>query len=903
MAPRISRSLSLSKTILEKDAVLGVSKKEKKARTLTTSTKTSKQPTKARSKQSSVASITSVPSSTTSRSTKSTKIPLKKTSGPTQHTIAIADRRVVQKKTPTNVKKQNPLRTVSKTVLPKPAILSPFRFPMIQNTRGLSLVAYAVGIVFVLLGTVSSFFHIPYVQHALIGERNTATINNASQSSDTSISSTNQEPRIVLQGDSPLSGTIPLTITVPGAESIELIVLNKTNGLLIPLGKATKVDESTWNYAWDTLRFDDAEYQIKIIVFTTATSYAYTDVKSCVVSNTLSTVIDTSELTQSGTSTPTVDASSTPDVARRTSAVSVVAETNEYDPTVVFRIYVENASKATMLARNQDTDILYYLGKASLIKEGEWNLAWDPINIPDGPYVMYPSATVAGKTMEGNKVKIIISNDPAIPLPISPVASSTQTTPTISMSLLTPSPLSKFATISITTSPVEWVEVYANRKSTLTSHFLGLATRRSDTDWMFTWDTTQSPNGEYTLYTRVKSAHGFTEGARQTASVLNETAIKLLETQESRIDSIHEVTTTLTQETSDIQEAETAKNSESKKRVYVQSVHDFTTSLTLTDEEQDFLNTFLTTFRTQLDVLLTALAQSKRSGDALAEEASRKAIEEFTTQTYSAFLETMSQSEIKDTVQSYIRETTQVLEERTLRNEILISERLKDTSTADADSDGVSDYDEIHLYKTNPFVADTDGDGYPDGSEIVRGYNPLNNAPEAIAAFESPRDTGVVRDDLFSITDIVTIKPEKEDESPKALITGKGLPNSFITLYIYSMPIVVTVKTNADGTWSYIFDKELEDGTHEVYVGIIDNEGTIVAKSNPLQFIKTAEAYTKADSVSAALKAQDSAQSFLSSSNMFIVASILIVAFGIILFGLGTYVRRQERFDEANLSV
>jgi hypothetical protein len=388
MAPRISRSLSLSKTILEKDAVLEVPKNKKKARTLTTSTKTSKQPTKARTKQSSVASVSSAPPSTPSRSTKSTKILLKKTSGPTQHTIAIADRRVVEKKTPTHVKKQNPLRTVSKTVLPKPAILSPFRFPMIQNTRGLSLVAYVVGIVFVLLGTVSTFFHIPYVQHALIGESNIATINNASRSSDESISSTNQEPRIVLQGDSPLSGTIPLTITVPGAENIELMVLNKTNGLLIPLGKATKVDESTWNYAWDTLRFDDTEYQIKIIVFNTATSYEYTDVTSYVVSNKLSTIIETSELTQSGTSSPAVVPSSTSNGATHTSAVSLVAQTNEYDQTVVFRIYVENASKATMLARNQNTDILYYLGKASLIKEGEWNLAlgsnqysrWSPMS-------------------------------------------------------------------------------------------------------------------------------------------------------------------------------------------------------------------------------------------------------------------------------------------------------------------------------------------------------------------------------------------------------------------------------------------------------------------------------------------------------------------------------------------
>ncbi|MFA4941923.1 MAG: hypothetical protein WC582_05060, partial [Patescibacteria group bacterium] len=33
-------------------------------------------------------------------------------------------------------------------------------------------------------------------------------------------------------------------------------------------------------------------------------------------------------------------------------------------------------------------------------------------------------------------------------------------------------------------------------------------------------------------------------------------------------------------------------------------------------------------------------------------------------------------------------------------------------SLPDADNDGVPDQDEIEIYKTNPNLADTDGDGY-----------------------------------------------------------------------------------------------------------------------------------------------------------------------------------------------
>jgi len=42
----------------------------------------------------------------------------------------------------------------------------------------------------------------------------------------------------------------------------------------------------------------------------------------------------------------------------------------------------------------------------------------------------------------------------------------------------------------------------------------------------------------------------------------------------------------------------------------------------------------------------------------------------------------------------------------------------------DTDTDGLSDYEEIKIYKTNPLNADTDADGYLDGAEVANGYNP-----------------------------------------------------------------------------------------------------------------------------------------------------------------------------------
>jgi hypothetical protein len=62
---------------------------------------------------------------------------------------------------------------------------------------------------------------------------------------------------------------------------------------------------------------------------------------------------------------------------------------------------------------------------------------------------------------------------------------------------------------------------------------------------------------------------------------------------------------------------------------------------------------------------------------------------------------------------------------------------------------------------------------------------------------------------------------------------------------------VLTVKTDADGNWSYILDKDIEDGSHQAYVAVTDNTGKITAKSEPLAFIKTAEAASLVPSVEA----------------------------------------------------
>ncbi len=58
----------------------------------------------------------------------------------------------------------------------------------------------------------------------------------------------------------------------------------------------------------------------------------------------------------------------------------------------------------------------------------------------------------------------------------------------------------------------------------------------------------------------------------------------------------------------------------------------------------------------------------------------------------------------------------------------LDKERIEALKTKDTDHDGISDYDELYIYRTSPFLEDSDSDGIPDLVEIQNGTDP--NCPQ-----------------------------------------------------------------------------------------------------------------------------------------------------------------------------
>jgi len=253
------------------------------------------------------------------------------------------------------------------------------------------------------------------------------------------------------------------------------------------------------------------------------------------------------------------------------------------------------------------------------------------------------------------------------------------------------------------------------------------------------------------------------------------------------------------------------------------------------------------------------------------------------------------------------------LTERVERTEEIISERVGEAAEKDSDNDGITDFDEISLYNTDPFSADSDNDGFTDEAEILGGFDPNNPSQEAAIVYESPKEAGVIREDVFEIEGIVT-SGEPEEQSGEstatstqqptttaAVLVGRALPNSFVTLYIFSTPVIVTVRTNDDGTWSYRFDKELEDGEHQVYVGVTDNAGKIVAKSNPFTFVKEAQAFTPVDAQAAALSAEPPEPTLFSNSGIAIALSAVVISLGFVLLMLSAYMSRRQAHQLGNV--
>jgi len=215
-----------------------------------------------------------------------------------------------------------------------------------------------------------------------------------------------------------------------------------------------------------------------------------------------------------------------------------------------------------------------------------------------------------------------------------------------------------------------------------------------------------------------------------------------------------------------------------------------------------------------------------------------------------------------------------------LRGVRAVEDRQGLESTRDTDGDGVSDYDEEMIFNTDPLDPFTGDSVLTDGERVLLGLDPTKDDLTPVT-LESPKTAGEIRTNLYTIESITMESATSTDSgtsTPTARIrvAGKAQPLSFVTLYLYSSPVIVTVRTDAEGVFEYTFDETLDDGSHELYVANVNNSGKILARSEAAPFTKTALAvsYTPV----AVSPTVDPVQASMKTTFTFILLLILILS-------------------------
>lgn len=434
------------------------------------------------------------------------------------------------------------------------------------------------------------------------------------------------------------------------------------------------------------------------------------------------------------------------------------------------------------------------------------------------------------------------------------------------------------------------LELYARPVTSLNSRFLTRASERLDGKVFVVNTQSFLPNGKYELYARGTDESGKELTTKSLVVTVKNAATK----PEDSNEYLPSDETTDSTVDEDVSEDSTPARDIAPVEVGVSVM----SSSTAPFEVQEVGKRMLQRDSEAIATLLMNYGSARQSGDEVLIAAARDSLTKKKVELANEALIDRELTGISDDVIAHISDELSDLQNRVDTFEQIRKEKSGGNSATDSDGDGIPDYDEVNLYKTNPNESDTDNDGFTDGIEIIRGFNPLDDTAEVVIEFESPKESvGLVRENDFVIREVipsVSTMAEVADGTVRTEIRGRGLPNSFVTLYIFSTPTIVTIKTDADGSFVYTLDKELEDGTHDVFVALTDNTGAIVAQSNPFSFVKEAQAFTPVDASTGDIVGGESVTETVAKNSYNAVIGLGVLAFGLILIMLGISLRTKD---------
>jgi hypothetical protein len=244
----------------------------------------------------------------------------------------------------------------------------------------------------------------------------------------------------------------------------------------------------------------------------------------------------------------------------------------------------------------------------------------------------------------------------------------------------------------------------------------------------------------------------------------------------------------------------------------------------------------------------------------------------------------------------------QVLKDKIRESEEQIKQETNNLTARDSDQDGISDFDEVANFGTNPLMADTDFDGVIDSVELIRMSDPLQADAEGVPTLNKNIED-ITFDTVVNIKFVgpqIVMSKDNQSEDYFVRLEGLSIPNSHVYILSYSTGVIGVVKTSGSGTFSYTIEKDFAIGDHEVAAVLVDATGQIIASSRPYRFSRTENAFVAATAMSA------SAGQGVQPDEDNVLLNLLVAAVGVITFGfvllLLSYTLRGRRPQKAQLA-
>jgi hypothetical protein len=237
--------------------------------------------------------------------------------------------------------------------------------------------------------------------------------------------------------------------------------------------------------------------------------------------------------------------------------------------------------------------------------------------------------------------------------------------------------------------------------------------------------------------------------------------------------------------------------------------------------------------------------------------------------------------------------------EQRVRSQEKVKAELEKIMWLDSDSDGLPDILELE-FNTDPFNPDTSGDGYLDGIVVALDLDPsMPITPEKVI-FQDPRKVQPKRSDEFFVERAEIVFSEITQRQVLK-IEGRGLPNTFINIYLFSLPTIITTRTDAYGRWVHELDKSLESGKHEIYIVLADHTGEITARSESFAFVKSGASILRlipevwAQETDRGMEEIAPPHKMLRNSFFVLTISVIVLAISVAIVVVGFFTKRREK--------